>query len=476
MELTTFIIYFTFLLLVGFISYHRQKSDTDFVMGGRKLNFWLTALSAHASDMSSWLFLGYPAVIFMNGIFYAWAGIGLTVFMWLNWKFVAPKIRVMTEKLHSLTLNTYFSKRFKDHSGKIGLLSAIFTLVFFTIYISAGMVGMGLIVESLFGYPYWAGVCVGAGIVMLYVFMGGYTSVAWVDLIQGFFLLGIILYIPIILLFNLGSLSPVITAAKQQNITTSLFPNFSTYTWVQIISLGAGWGLGYFGQPHIITKFMGIKRVEDMHKAKIVGISWQALALLGATLLGFMGIYYFPNGLHDPSLVIVNLVQEFLPLFVSGLVLCAILAATTNVMAAQILVVASSLSEDFYKRWIRKQASSKELLFASRLSVLITTIISFIIAICQIGTIYNLVLYAWSGLGASFGPLLIFSLYSKKITRAGALAGLLTGGISAAIWPMFEFMANIPLTPMIPGFIFSSVAILVVSYFTKDKIEIRRSL
>lgn len=475
MQLATFILYFTFLFIVGLVSYHKQKNDTDFIMGGRKLNFWLTALSAHASDMSSWLFLGYPAVIFVNGIFYAWAGIGLTFFMWLNWKYVAPKIRIATEKTKSLTLNTYFNQRFKDRSGTLGLIASIFTLIFFTIYISAGMVGMGLLIEALFDYPYWVGILVGTVIVMLYVFMGGYTSVAWVDLIQGFFLLGVILYIPFSLFIQTNGFSPIFQSAQQQNLTTSLFPNLSAATWIQILSLAAGWGLGYFGQPHIITKFMGIRDVNDMYKAKIVGVSWQALALLGATCLGLFGIFYFPEGLHDPSFVVLNLVKTALSSFVSGLVLCAILAATTNVLAAQILVVASSLAEDFYKRWIKKSAASKELLWVSRISVILTVLFSFIIAYYQVGTVYKLVEYAWSGLGASFGPLLILSLYFKKITRLGAIIGLILGGFFSAIWPMIEPTNTIHLLPLIPGFILSTLAILVVSYFSKDKIDHRRS-
>lgn len=466
LQLTTFIIYFSILLMIGFFTAKKQKSETDFVMGGRKLNFWLTALSAHASDMSSWLFLGYPAVIFLHGFFDAWAAIGLTFFMFLNWQFIAPKIRVVTEKTNSLTLFTYFEKRFQDHSGRIRILSALISLLFYIFYITSGLVGMGLLVETLFGFPYWAGISLGLFIVMTYVFLGGYTAVAWIDLFQGFFLLGVILFIPLYLLPTLGGWQEINSAITKQGLTTSLLPEFSATTLLNILVLAGGWGLGYFGQPHIITKFMGIHNVSDMNKAKYLGISWQILALSGATLLGFIGIYLFPMGLKDPSLVILEIVEKTLFPFASGLVLCAILAATTNVMAAQILVVASSLSEDFHKKLVNKKASSKELLFVSRASVILTSLIAYIIAIFRVSTIYELVLYSWSGLGAAFGPLLLVSLYAKKVNRAGAFAGILVGGITIAIWPFFRSIN----TAMIPGFIFSICSIFVVSYLTKNKI------
>ncbi len=473
LELGTFFGYFAILILIASLSYRKQSSDKDFLIGNRSLNFWLTALSAHASDMSSWLFLGYPALIFTTGLFSAWAAIGLTVFMFLNWHYIAPKIRTATEQVESLTLSSYFEARFSDTSGRIRLVSAAMSLLFFTFYITSGLQGLGVLVESLFNLNYLFGISIGLSIVMVYVFMGGYRTVAWIDLFQGFFLLGVIVIIPAYLLSSVGGIAPVMDAVKTKKLTSSLLPDFSLSTFWTIFMTAAGWGLGYFGQPHIITKFMGIRRVEDMNKAKYVGISWQTIALATATIIGLLGIYIFPEGLADPEQVILNIVKKTLAPFFAGLVLCAILAATTNVMAAQILVVASNLSEDFYKRVFRRHATSNELLWVSRLSVVFISCVGFGIAFFRISSIYQLVEYSWSGLGASFGPLLLLSLYLKNINKYGAFAGILVGGLTAAIWPYLNSRYHLGVaSSLIPGFVFGIVSIMGVSYFMRKRLTL----
>ncbi|MBI5346021.1 MAG: sodium/proline symporter [Chlamydiae bacterium] len=405
LEISTFVVYFIILITIVIFSYHKQKSDTDFVIGNRSLNYWLTALSAQASDMSNWLFMGYPMMIFTVGVFNIWAAIGLIVFMYLNWQFIAPKVRSATEKMNNLTLNAYFESRLQDKSGSIRLVSAIISFAFFSIYISAGLVGMGFLVESLFGLHYIVGITI---------------------------------------------------------------PNYSFKTLLEILLMATGWGIGYFGQPHIITKFMGIKNVEEMPKAKLVGLSWQILALGGASILGLLGIYLFPQGLNNPQLVVVEIVKANLAPIFSGLVLCAILAATINVMAAQILVVASSISEDFCKGFFFKNATHKQLLKISRLSVILVGLIAYIIAYFKISTIYNLVLYAWSGIGASFGPLLLISLYYKKVNKTAGLLGIISGGAASAIWPIFEKSLSIDIPPLVMGFAISSLIIFLVSHLKKD--------
>lgn len=469
LEISIFVGYFAAILAIAFFSYRKQTSDTDFVLGNRSLNFWLTALSAHASDMSSWLFLAYPATVFMGGVFAGWTAIGLTLFMFLNWHCVAPKLRTETEKFGSLTLNSYFESRFGDTSGAIRLVSAFMSVLFFTFYISSGLVGMGILVESLFGLHYLIGISVGLCIVVIYVFTGGYRTVAWIDLFQGFFLLGVIVFIPALLLYKFGGMAPVMEAVRTKQLSTSLFPDFSAATLTKIVFGALGWGLGYFGQPHILTKFMGIQRVSEMSKAKYLGISWQIVALGAATIIGLIGIYLFPEGLPDPQRVILHTVKTTLPAFFAGLVLCAILAATTNVMAAQILVVASNLSEDFYKRIFRKEASHRELLWISRASVVLIALVGFVVAFFKIASIYELVLYSWSGLGASFGPLVLLSLYKKNINKYGAFAGILIGGLTAAVWPYLETHYHFVVPSVVAGFFFSTLAILSVSYFTRKK-------
>ena len=470
-EIATFCGYFAAVILIAFFSTKKQKSDTDYLMGNRSLNFWLTALSAHASDMSSWLFLAYPAAVFAHGVFEAWAAIGLVSFMFLNWHFVAPRIRYLTEQSNSLTLNSYFETRFGDTSGSIRIISGTMSILFSTVYISAGLVGLGILVESLFNLPYLAGITMGLLIVVSYVFAGGYKTIAYIDLFQGFFLLGVIVFIPLYLIYGIGGFAPIFQAVSAKQLSTSLFPDYSPKTLWAILMTVLTWGLGYFGQPHIITKFMGIQKVSDMYKAKILGISWQTIALTAATMIGLICIYYYPNWHTDPQQISLELVKATLPAIFAGLVLCAILAATTNVMAAQILVVASNLSEDFYKKIIRKHATPKELLTVSRCSVILIAVIAFIIAFFKISSIYNLVLYAWSGLGASFGPLLILSLYMKSINKFGAFAGILVGGSVAILTDLFFKTNAWDISSMVAGFFLSMIAIPVVSQLTKKLIK-----
>ena len=468
-QLVELILYFSALFCVIYFSYQKQRSDTDFIIGNRSLNFWLTALSAHASDMSSWLFLAYPALIFTGGLFGAWTAIGLVLFMYLNWQFVAPRIRALTEQMNNLTLSAYFEARFADKSGALRYISAFMSVIFFTVYISSGLNGLGVLLESLFSLEYHFGISIGLLIIIAYVFAGGYRTVAWIDLFQGFFLLGVIVFIPLFLLIQVGGIEPVMDAVRAKQISHSIFPDWSSVTLTQIILTILSWGPGYFGQPHIITKFMGIRRVSDMHKAKYLGISWQSIALISATLVGLLGVYFFPEGIDQPERVILNLVKTTLPTLFSGLVLCAILAATTNVMAAQILVVASNLSEDFYKKLFRPLAASKELLLVSRLAVVFVSLIAFCIAFFKISTIYKLTFYAWAGLGASFGPLILLSLYTTRINKYGAFAGILAGGVTAAIWPEIELWN---LSALVPGFAANAIAAFSVSAFTQRRTPI----
>lgn len=468
-QLGSFFTYFVILSLIAYFSSHKIKSESDFIIGNRSLNFWLTALSAHASDMSSWLFLGYPALIFTTGMTGAWAAIGLVVCMFLNWHFIAPKLRLATEKTNSLTISAFFENRFADQHGIIRIISAIMSIFFFTFYISSGLVGMGILVESLFGLNYTFGITIGLITVTGYVFFGGYKTIAWIDLFQGFFLLAVIILIPSILLFKIGGLSPIFKAVTQKNLPTTLLPNFSIKTISEQLMIALGWGLGYFGQPHILTKFMGIEKISEMNKAKYLGISWQTLALTSATLIGLIAIYMVGGTPIHPEQVILEIVKTTLPAFFSGLVLCAILAATTNVMAAQILVVASNLSEDFYRKITHKSLSAQSLVAISRKSVLIVAIIAYLIAFFKISTIYELVLYSWSGLGASFGPLILLSLYTKYITKQGAICGILTGGISSAVWYSINQSYNLNIEPLVVSFTLGSIVILAVSKLTKKK-------
>lgn len=464
-ELLAIVIYFLTLLTIGYFSYRKNMSVDDYIIGNRSMNFWLTALSAHASDMSSWLFLAYPAAIFSKGLLGVWTAIGLITCMYLNWQWIAPKIRIATEQYNSLTFSSFFESRLGDTSGKIRIFSALILIVFYTIYISAGLTGMGDLLTTLFNLKYGIAILIGIVIVVPYVFIGGYKTLAWIDLFQGFFLLGVIIFVPLYVLNGVGGFSGISNSFQLHHLTTSLIPDYSSSTIISIISMALGWGLGYFGQPHIVTKFMGIQNVSEIKKSKWLGMSWMTLSLAAATLVGAVGVPYFNGVLANPEEVFIKIVHSVFPPFIIGLMLCAVMAATINAMSSQVLVLASSLTEDFYKKVFRPRASSKELLLVSRLGVVLVGTVAFFIAFRKTSTIYILVNYAWSGIGSSFGPLVILSLYSKRVNKYGAWAGILGGGLTSGIWPLL----NSSIFPLIPGFITSMLLIIFVSHATRKK-------
>lgn len=464
------LIYILFLFGVALFSYKKNQNASDYIIGGRSLNFWLTALAAHASDMSSWLLMAYPAVIYTKGLYQSWIAIGLILFMFLNWKLIAPKIRLATEKYNSMTLSSFFESRFSDTSGLLRIMTAIMLFIFYTIYISAGLMGLGFLLSSLFGCSYTLAISLGIALVIPYLFVGGYMTLAWTDLFQGLFLMLVCLFVPFYVLHqHLDGITSIAIACQKKQLALSLFPNFETKTLLEILFIMAGWGLGYFGQPHIVTKFMGIKKPEEMKKAMIVGMSWQTITLGAATLIGLVAIAYHPEAIEDPQLVFVSMVNAiFSPLFAT-FILCAIFAATISTMDSQILVLISSLAEDFYKRVIHKTASSRAIVTVSRLSIFIVSAIAYVIALYKTSTIFTLVSYAWSGLGATFGPILIMGLYSKKTNKYGAWAGLASGGITAAIWPYFNSFIPMEIPSILPGFFISLILIFCISSLTQPK-------
>ncbi len=445
-QLSAILLYFCLAFAVGFTSYRKQTSSADFLIGNRSLNSWLTALAAHASDMGNWLFMAYPALIFTGGLSNSWIAIGLLFCMLLNWQWVAPKIRTLTEKTGSLTLSSFFETRLKDESGLLRLFSAAICFLFYTVYVAAGLIGLGYLAESLFGISYTIGISIGIGIVITYVLIGGFVTLAWLDLFQGLFLLGVILLVPLLILPQVGGWGNVSTMIAQR-------PPFAFS--LKGLFLCFGWGLGYFGQPHIITKFMGIRDVSKIKHSKRVGMSWMALSLSAATFMGVIAIPFFSSGIADPEMVFVEIVKQHFSPFAIGFILCAIVAAIINVMSSQLLVISSILSEDFYKKLFPKTATEKKLLFVSRMGIFVVALLALFIAFIRPASIYQLVLYAWSGLGATFGPLLLYLLYGKRITRGGAWASILSGAITTAVWPYMNGFLPIAVEPLLPAFLLS---------------------
>lgn len=457
-------LYILLLSLIGYASYKKHQTANDFILGSRKMNFWVTALAAHVSDMSSWIFMAYPMVIYTSGLINAWLAVGLVLFMFLNWQVVAPRLRKLTESYSSLTLPSFFESRFRDTSGVIRLLTIFITCVFYTIYVSAGLVGLGILLNTLFSIPHLWGMIIGVLIIVPYLFIGGYITLAWTDVFQGIFLVSVIVLVPFIALKKVGGFAALSQTLENTGSFMSLVPEMNGKTFLLIFFSLCSWGIGYFGQPAIITKFMGIKEPKDIPKSKWLGITWQTVSLGAATLIGVIGIAFFQTkGLRDPQLVFIDMVLELFSPFIGGFILCAILGATITCMSAQVLVLASTLTEDFYKKVLRKNAASKELLIVSRTWVFLVAITAFMIAISSKGTIYSIVSYAWFGLGSSFGPLILFALYGKKVTKNGALAGLIVGAVISLTWTLINSYLSFEIPTLIPGFFISSFTIWAVS-------------
>lgn len=469
--LVAFFVYFCVLLGIGLAAHKKQSSSADFIIGNRSLNFWLTALSAHASDMSAWLFMAFPATIFLGGGPNIWAAVGLIMGMFANWQFVAQKLREATEKYDSYTLSTYFERRYGDKSGIIRVLTATVSIIFLTSYLSAGLIAMGILFNSVFGINYYLGLSVATLVAMTYTFSGGFITVAWTDLFQALFLLLVIIIVPIVAFFNIeGGFATIESHAFTKEISLTFLDDTSFSSILSIVFLLFGWGLGYFGQPHIVTKFMGIKNSGEMNKAKYLGMTWLVIALGAAAAVGIVGIGFFPEGLENPQLVFINMVQLLFSPFFAGVILCGLIAANMSTMDSQILVCASVLSEDFYKHMIKKKASQAQLLKASKYSVILVSAIALLLAFNKSATILEIVLYAWSGLGSAFGPLVLMSLYSKKSNKYGAIAGIFVGGVVAGTWNFINpYLTDFEVVSMIPAFSLSLLSIYAVSALTQKQ-------
>lgn len=456
---SAFILYFFILISIALYFYRNVKTASDFMIGSRSINYWVTAIATQASDMGSWLFLAFPAAIYSQGLFELWTAIGLVFFMFLNWHFIAPRLRIISEQTHSDTLSALFEKQFGDTNGLISLISALFSLIFFTFYIASGIVGLGRLFESAFELHYHSGIILGLCTAMLYTLIGGFVAAAWCDLFQGLFLLCMIIIVPLTALFHTPGIASIMSAYNAHIFQYSFIHNMPYGLF-----LAAGWGLGYFGQPHILVNFMGIDDPKKLSSAKVVGLAWQIIVLAAAVAIGLIALSFFPTPVINPELIYIIMTKSLFNPFVAGLALCAILAATLSTMDRHILISGSVVASDLYHKIINPHASSQKIMLVSRIASTVVSLFALYIAWTGSASIYGLVHYAWSGLGSSFGPLVIAALYSKEnVTRHGALAGLIVGGTTAALWPC----TTIPISPLIPGFTFGMISLYAISYLTK---------
>ena len=463
--LVTFVVYILAMVLIGFIAYRATKNFSDYILGGRSLGSFVTALSAGASDMSGWLLMGLPGAIFIAGISESWIAIGLILGAWLNWLFVAGRLRVHTEhNNNALTLPDFFTHRFEDNSKLLRIFSALVILVFFTIYCASGVVAGARLFESTFGMSYDTALWVGAAATILYVFVGGFLAVSWTDTVQATLMIFALLITPVFVILALGDFDAAMVTIEQANPAN--FDMFRGLSFVAIISLLA-WGLGYFGQPHILVRFMAADSVKSIPAARRIGMTWMILSLGGAVAVGFFGIAYFANNpalagpvTENSERVFIELTKILFNPWIAGLILSAILAAVMSTLSCQLLVSSSALTEDFYKAFLRKNASQTELVWVGRGMVLLIALVAIGIASNPDSKVLGLVSYAWAGFGAAFGPVVILSLVWKGMTRNGALAGMVVGAVTVVVWKNF---IGLGLYEIIPGFILATLAIVIFS-------------
>jgi len=458
------------MLLIGLYAYRKSTSDVaGFMLGGRSLSPSVAALSAGASDMSGWMLMGLPGAMYISGISSLWIAIGLVIGAFLNYLIVAPRLRTYTEIANdSITLPDFFENRFNDKSRLLRIVSSVVIVVFFTLYTSSGIVAGGKLFESSFGLNYEIGLYVTAGVVVAYTLFGGFLAVSLTDFVQGCIMFIALVLVPIVAISEVGGIAEM--QSSIETINPELLNIFSGVSAIGIISAMA-WGLGYFGQPHIIVRFMAIRSVKDMPTARRIGMSWMIVSIIGAMATGFAGIAYVSKTglkLDDAETIFIVLSQLLFSPLIAGFLLAAILAAIMSTISSQLLVTSSSLTGDFYQAFLHKDASEKQLVLVGRISVFLVALVAIYLAYDRNSTILSLVSNAWAGFGAAFGPVVIGCLYWKDMTRNGALAGILSGAITVLIWiyaPITiggEALSSV-MYEIVPGFIVCSLAIYIVS-------------
>ncbi|MBT3012705.1 MAG: sodium/proline symporter PutP [Candidatus Thiodiazotropha sp. (ex Lucina aurantia)] len=468
----SFFCYLLTLLIIGVVAWRRTRNLSDFVLGGRSLGSWVTALSASASDMSGWLLLGLPGYAYLAGLESFWLALGLLIGTWLNWRLVAARLRIASEMSgNALTLPEYLSNRFNDASGLIRISSSFFILLFFLFYTSSGLVAGGKLFEAVFGLPYLWAVASGALIIILYTAFGGFLAVSWTDLFQGLLMLLALVTIPLYVLVEIGGLEGFLSTIEGSNaelLNPMTDSNGEPLGVIAIVSLMA-WGLGYFGQPHILARFKAIKQSDFVPKAQRIAVSWVFITLTAATLSGLVGIPIFETPLEDAEKVFIRLVDLLFHPLVAGVCLAAILAAIMSTADSQLLVSSSTFTGDLYRLLLRKRASEAELVIVGRLAVLSIALIAFLLALDSESRVLDLVSYAWAGFGAAFGPAVLLSLYWKGMNRWGALAGILSGGLTVVLWKPLQG-GLFDLYEIVPGFLISLAMIVLVSRLTSSRL------
>ena len=460
--------YFIAMIAIGLWAWKKSTDDIDgYLLGGRRLSPSVAALSAGASDMSGWLLLGLPGAAFVAGLSATWIAIGLFVGALLNYIIVAPRLRVHTERTgDAITIPEFFEKRFEDRSHSLRVIASVVIIIFFTLYTSAGVVSGGKLFESAFGADYSLGLWLTAGVVVVYTLFGGFLAVSLTDFVQGCIMFVALVLLPAVAFSQLGwEFTGALEAANP-----GAFDMMADMTPLAVISALA-WGLGYFGQPHIIVRFMAVRSVRDVPAMRAIGMSWMGVALIGAVATGLIGATYVARTgtpLDDPETIFVLLADVLFDPLITGFLLAALLAAIMSTISSQLLVSSSSLTEDFYRIYFRRDASQTELVTVGRICVVVVALVAIWLAYDPENTILGLVANAWAGFGAAFGPVVILALTWPRFTRNGALAGILVGAATVLFWiyaPVLEGGETLSsiVYEIVPGFLLGGLAAILVS-------------
>ncbi len=461
--IVAFVLYLAGMILIGVIAWRSTKTLSDFVLGGRRLGGIVTALSAGASGMSGWLLLGLPGAFYLLGLNQIWMPIGLSIGAYVNWTVISPRLRRFSERAdNALTLSDYFEARFEDETRLLRIVCASVILVFFTIYTASGLVSGAVLFSATFGASYQHALWICAVMIVSYTFLGGFLAVSWTDVVQGLLMLIALVLVPVAAVQELGGWQA--TTGQIDALSPGHLSAFSELTVLSTISLLA-WGLGYFGQPHILARFMAMKSASEMPVARAVGMWWMIISLYGAIFSGTVAVAYFETApLDNPETAFISLTHVLFNPWVAGVFLAAVLAAIMSTADSQLIVSTSALTEDFYRPFLRPRASDRELVWIGRAGLMVIALLAMLIASDPQSRVLEIVAYAWAGFGAGFGPAVLLSLTWRRMTRNGALAGIVLGAVTVVIWANLDG-GLFDIYEILPGFIIGSAAIVIVSLY-----------
>lgn len=470
-----FILYLGVMVAIGIKHYSKTDSLSEYILGGRKLGSWVTAMSAQASDMSGWLLIGLPgtAYVIYGGTSEAiWTAIGLFIGTYLNWLFVAKRLRKYTQVAgNAITIPDFFENRFRDSKHILRIVSGVFIVIFFLVYTSSQFAAGGKLFNTIFGMDYTVGLIVCAAIILAYTALGGFTAVCWTDTIQGTIMFFALIIVPIIAVISMGGIDDVsLRLAQLTPESLGLFPQIGGHINGLLLASALGWGLGYFGQPHILVRFMAIESPDMIHKSRVIAMIWVGITLAAAIIIGIVGKAFMP-GLEDGETIYMSMINTMFNPVIAGVLLIAILAAIMSTASSQLLVSASSVSRDLYATIFKKDTEGPAIVWASRLTVVIISMIAIVIAIDPDSSVFGLVSCAWGGFGSAFGPLILFALFWRRMTLPGAIAGMIAGGVTDLLW--YNLDGGIfDIYEIIPGFVVSAAVIVIVSLCSKLPQEI----